>query len=634
MSGSGNLEFSDQQMTGELRLDASTLTGLTDGFDVKLGVELDVAGTPDSPEIDLRLEGEDLIFNDHRGDDIQITVQGTADPDTPDLAVTMSGTLDGQPLAGKTALVTERGLRYLKDLSINNGSNNIQGNLRFDDQFVPQGSIDINLPQLAPLAALSLQEMSGSLYGTAEFSVPSSEPEMELSLQSDALKFQDNALAGVDVAIKVSDYLAEPQPRGAIIIDRVSSGSTIVSGLNVDFKGSGDWTEFDVQTTINTIPVNAAGRIRPSVTTDIQISKAAAEVQSLKVQLAQTANIQIADGVVSLQDILLQVGKGRIDISGKVADTLDVSAQISALDAGLANQFAADLGATGTLSGQVTVNGTPASPAVNFQTRLQSFSVSQIKDAGISALDITANGSFANNSVNYNSSITGPAGMNITGGGEVGLGKSVNLQLAYDGDIPFSVLAKQLANQGILLEGRAKMTMKITGTSDKPVLDGSITSSGARFVHAESGLAVNNMAMNIVLAGETVRIAKVNGELSTGGRVSANGQVSIAANSGFPAKIKVEVKDGVYIDHKTVSSNFDADIDVSGSIIRDPLISGTVNLKRTTVTIPERLPPSIAKLDITHKNATGEVSRQVEELETPQSSSAGGLRLNLNIRAL
>jgi len=66
------------------------------------------------------------------------------------------------------------------------------------------------------------------------------------------------------------------------------------------------------------------------------------------------------------------------------------------------------------------------------------------------------------------------------------------------------------------------------------------------------------------------------------------------------------------------------------------VLSGAINLGRTVITIPERLPGSLSEIDVKHKNASTAVKQQAEALRPAGAGGGGGgggMRLDLTINA-
>jgi translocation and assembly module TamB len=69
---------------------------------------------------------------------------------------------------------------------------------------------------------------------------------------------------------------------------------------------------------------------------------------------------------------------------------------------------------------------------------------------------------------------------------------------------------------------------------------------------------------------------------------------------------------------------------VKGPLVSAPVIAGTVNLARTVITVPDKLPGSLTALGVKHRNAPAAVREQDKALR-PASASGGGGGLTLDI---
>ena len=63
---------------------------------------------------------------------------------------------------------------------------------------------------------------------------------------------------------------------------------------------------------------------------------------------------------------------------------------------------------------------------------------------------------------------------------------------------------------------------------------------------------------------------------------------------GFPADICDEDRDGRYTDGRVVTADMNGDLAIKGPLASAPTLSGTINLGKTVITVPERLPGSLA----------------------------------------
>ena len=183
-------------------------------------------------------------------------------------------------------------------------------------------------------------------------------------------------------------------------------------------------------------------------------------------------------------------------------------------------------------------------------------------------------------------------------------------------------------------ERRNSVDLTLSGSPSSPVINGTVSSSAGRFVHAESGIAVSDLALAARFDGTRAVVERLNGNLSGGGTVAASGDVGLSG--GFPANLSIRVRNGRYSDRRTVDATFNADLGVTGALVGDPQLSGDINLATGVITVPDRLPESISRLNVHHLNASEGVNRQSAELQDRNggdTNSSSGLRLNLTLNA-
>src|SRR4029078_2242749 len=86
----------------------------------------------------------------------------------------------------------------------------------------------------------------------------------------------------ITVSALIANYLNSPAISGTIKADSVTSGTTVVSGIGVDLKRDGDWTNFTGGATIAGIPATAAGRANfAGGTTSVEIASCEATVRGI-----------------------------------------------------------------------------------------------------------------------------------------------------------------------------------------------------------------------------------------------------------------------------------------------------------------------------------------------------------------
>lgn len=635
MAVEGAVTLDAEQIDGKIDLSLSDVSGLAKDAQGRIDGELQISGPIETPDLIVNL-GSDLIkIAEHAISDLRLDVRGIASAANPDLAIRLDGAIDGQPLNGGASIAMRDGIRIADAIRLQNGENTISGKIELDDANIPSGEIMFDFPQIGSLAALALQEMSGNVSGNLVLGKNGTLPVATLTIDSPRIVREDVSVSDISARLTIDNYLKAPAVSGTATVSELKSGDTLVSSTRLAMTTDNVWTNFDVRTQINRdIPVTATGRVRVADgRTIVELKNAETGFQGIATSLASPATVVIENGTTTISTATLAIGGGSATVSGSVSDRLALEISLSKVSAALANRFAEDLGANGPISGPVSVRGAASNPEVNFDLNWENAGTAQLSGAGIGALTIKAKGAFANRQLQINTGLSGPAGLSFSGGGNIALADTPTLDLAFNGQLPFSILASTLAENGLSLTGNANADIQISGTSLQPRLNGSVRSSDARFVHAESGIAVEKIALAIDLSGDRAVIRQMNGQLSTGGKISVNGNIDIDTRSGLPADIRIRIDDGVYADGKSVDTKFNAALRLDGGLLSTPMISGRVDLEKTAITVPDRIPESISRLNVRHKNASAALEKQADSLKPKEASAAGGINLNLAINA-
>jgi len=639
-AGSGVLQATGTAKLGADAIEAQ-LTGriadfarLSDRAQGAADFRLSASGAVARPDFSLELSSDRMEVTGRAIEGLRLQASGVADPASPSGSLRLSGTVGGDQLAGSATLPAGSGSRRISDLQLSLGANRLTGDLTLAPSLLPEGSVEFSLPDIAPLGALALLDVSGSARGTARFDIAAGVPSAMLDATVDTFAMGEISAGEVKVDLSARDYLAAPTVAGRVTAGRVINGGTEIRNVAVSLAQDGEWTSFDGGLTANAIPVSAAGRVRYAAgRAEIALSSATAAMRGLTASLRSPTVVVVQDGTARFDGLTIAAAGGTAEISGQAGSALDLSLRLAALPAAAINPFAPGLDAAGTLSGTARVTGAPANPAISYQAELRGGQLAQTRAAGFGAMNVTSTGTFSAGVLSFRANVGEGSGLGMDGGGTVNIAqRTADVQLS--GRVPFSFLARRLAAQGVGLEGAADVALTVRGNLFSPQLGGTVRTASARFVHAPSGVAINDLAAEISLGGGVATINRLSGALSTGGAVSGSGRVEIDPARGFPADLSIALENGRYTDGRVVTATLDGQLKVTGALVSDPLLSGQVNLGRTVITIPERLPGSLAALDVQHRNAPAAVREQDAALNPSGGASGGsGLTLDLQVNA-
>ncbi|MEI8702933.1 MAG: translocation/assembly module TamB [Mesorhizobium sp.] len=598
-----------------------------------VGFALTASGVRSAPDFSVSANSDSLTASGHAVKQIRLSASGKADIASPAADVSLTGSVDDQPLDLKASLVTTDGKRSINGLAVSLADNRVSGDLGLDDNLLPLGTLTLDAADIAPLARLAGQTVAGDVRGTIRFANDDGAPTVAIDATSTAISRGELAAKTIAVNALVANYLNAPATSGKIKADTITSGTTVISGIDVDLKRNGDWTGFSGGATVAGIPASASGRVRvANGTTSIELASGEATIRGIKAAIAQASTINIAKGVTSLDKLVLNLGGGTATVTAKAGQALDLNATLARVPISLANSFSPGLDAAGSISGTVKVTGAPASPAVAFKIDTQGVQTSQTRGAGFGGMGVSSSGTYSGNRLAFDANMSDGAGLGLKGGGTMTTSGTPTLDLDFSGKVPFAFLTRTLAAQGLSLSGTADVNLKVRGPATAPVITGTVRTSGARLIDARSGLAINDITADVAIGGGVARINRLTGTLSTPGSLSASGTVGINPAQGFPADLSVKLVDGRYTDGRVVTANLGGDLTIRGPLASAPVISGTVNLAKTVITVPEKLPGSLAALDVKHKNAPAAVRAQDKALRPATASgSSGGSGLNLDV---
>ena len=197
------------------------------------------------------------------------------------------------------------------------------------------------------------------------------------------------------------------------------------------------------------------------------------------------------------------------------------------------------------------------------------------------------------------------SGLGLRGGGTVDTGSRA-LSLDFSGGVPFSFLAPRLAASGLSLTGSVERQ-----------------SAGARH-HQFAGhqriaddlrraLRRRRFGHRHQRHTRRDRDGERRRDHPLAHRIAVDRRQHFGLGHGrhrcraaaFRPTSGCRINDGRYTDGRVVTTTMNGDLAIRGPLVSKPTLSGTVNLERTVITVPDRLPGSLASLDVTAQERAG-----------------------------
>ncbi len=351
---------------------------------------------------------------------------------------------------------------------------------------------------------------------------------------------------------------------------------------------------------------------------------------NLPVALSAPVTINLGNTGSGISGAVLALGGGTVRVDGAVAPQLNLTVVLNQVAASVANGFAPTLGAEGTITGQARITGPAAAPAFAWQADWTGARVAATRTAGLPGLTLSARGTGTATTTNLTARLTG-AGLALDIAGDVPF-SGPGLSVRANGTAPLALLALE-SNRELRLAGNARVNLALSGSLANIATSGTVDLNNATVADTNTGFGIAGATGRIGFDGQRATIQSLVGKLAQGGDITVAGSVGIA-DAGLPAQLTVRVANGRYADGNLINTTFNANLAINGPILGNGAVTGTVDLGRTEIQLPDRLAGSATAIDVKHVNAPrgfkAPKARETAQARGPAAGS-GGLRLDINL---
>ena len=416
VTADGTLGSQAADLTATIALD--DLAALSEEVSGAATVEARVVGTEGRFDLDLTgrvpestLKGRDLA-------DASFAFDGTLDGGDLRGAVSGAASLGGEPVRLEGELATLGEIRQIEGLRFVAGEATLTGDVRQNADGLFEGRLALDASDVSTLGALALTDASGAARADIELSVVGAEQAASIEGTLRNLVVGGNRVGEGDVALEVTDLFGVPTLDGSIEATRVEAGGVRVDDLDVAANGTPQRTAFVGSAQLNgDTSARLAGAIRPLAaepaielpqngeapasspeTPDaprrfaLELTQLALARREATLTLAEPTSITVADGTVTLDDLVARVAGGTLRASGSAGERLDLTLALESIGLDVADTVRPDLGLTGTLTGEARVTGTPADPEATFSLTGGAVSAAVLEDGGVAPLDLALRG--------------------------------------------------------------------------------------------------------------------------------------------------------------------------------------------------------------------------------------------------
>lgn len=511
-----------------------------------------------------------------------------------------TGLLGGAPIELEARLQSTEDATGFTGLKASIGPTRIEGGLLINTRDLMSGRLTVTSTDIRAAAALALVEAGGAL--DAEIGLSPGQDDMQgisIDARGTSLTFDDNRVGEFTARAEIGDLfgldaidadISASDAALAGIVVRQLAATARTAARQTDITASGDLAG----------GTRIAGAAQLSPRDDgfeALVSSLALTSPLGDVTLAAPATVTRTADTTRLSAMRFAIAGGTLSLDGSIADTIDLRATLAAVPLDIINTLRPDLGAAGILNGTARISGPSSDPAIGFDLSGSGLSAQPMRVYGIAPLALTASGNGTRSAVRISSArMTNAQGLDMTARGTTTIEGAGGLDMTVEGSAPLAIAAPLLATRGTQLDGRARFNIAASGQLTAPRARGFVSIESGSVADPLTNLRLQNITLVAGLDGDRVTVNRFSAGFAEGGTLTATGSIGLTGD--LPANLSATLTDAVYTDAQTLRAELGGRLQVSGSLARDPLVSGQINLIETEITVPESFASSDTLLDV------------------------------------
>ncbi|MBO3701753.1 MAG: translocation/assembly module TamB, partial [Candidatus Accumulibacter sp.] len=274
--------------------------------------ELSATGPVAGLDVSAKVTSSGATLPGRTPSDLVVTLTGHAVAHSPTGELTATGALDGQPINVRSSITSEGGRIAVPVLEAEIGPNTLKGSLALADNFMPDGTIRFDFPDLGLLAAMAGQKAAGDLSGQVEIATGNGRTSATIQASGSAIRRDALSITKPAVDLTIAD-LATAAITGTVRAERVASGENRLEALKLGFSREGQATNFDLTGRLDGAPLLTKGKvIQGDGGLDVALQAFEAAPRRIALKLAKPTTIGVTNGVASLDGLTIQAGRGSI----------------------------------------------------------------------------------------------------------------------------------------------------------------------------------------------------------------------------------------------------------------------------------------------------------------------------------
>ncbi len=502
----------------------------------------------------------------------------------------LAGQVGGRAATGRVTLGKTAGGGWrveTSDLAV--GAARLVAALAIDPANRASGRVTLKAPDLDELSPLALRKLAGRLDAEILLDASAGRQGVRVNAHAAGVRVGEERLDKLDIDASVADLFGVPAVEGIATIDRAVAGGETITRVRAVAKATPGGSDLTLAAEARGVALDARGRLLAGDRPRLALGAFDARRGGQRISLAGPANLEFADGGVSIRGLALNVGGGRLTVEGRAGERLDLMIAGRALPLSIASMFVADPGLTGALDAEAKLSGAASAPAGDWRLRVSGLSAPPLRSAGLPPIEISGNGRLEGGRTSVQANVNlGKAG-SLAVSGAAPLDGSARLDIAVRGALDAAIANGSLAAGGRHVTGRLAIDARAEGAPDRPKLSGVFDLTGGSFSDALAGIRIDKFEAGARARGDDIVIDHARGVTRNGGTIGVSGSLKASPDEGFPASLRISAQNAELVSNPVVAAVADMALDLSGPLARRPRVTGKVSFASMDISVPERL---------------------------------------------
>ena len=326
---------------------------------------------------------------------------------------------------------------------------------------------------------------------------------------------------------------------------------------------------------------------------ELQLEHAEAHYHGQTVRLLAPAKVAFADGL-AITRLKLGMQKAVIELDGRVSPALDLHATAHQIDAALVNTFVPDVLAQGTFEGDAKLAGSTSAPSG--LVTLNALGLRAKAAQEVQAIDVHATARLAGRSAQLDVRLDAGRDSQLALTGTAPLGAQGALDLKVNGKVQAAVVNPLLEARGDRLTGLLTVNATVKGAVRTPDIAGTVELANGDLRDYVQGAHLSNITAHLTGKEGTLTIDSLTAHAGPG-QIAVKGQIGVLQPK-VPVTLELTARNAQPVASDILTTKFDADLKVAGTLHERIDLTGTINLGRSVIGIPNAMPPEVAVLNV------------------------------------